>query len=433
MVEQLTFGYHQMCVVQEEKLNSQEQQLRQAHSQMLVDVQSEVFQRERDIILALQSAQDIVVSQELESVEQRRCAALQCQFDEMSNVQSWLQRKQDDIDECIRVDAIYRDELNTANQLADVLKAENRVWEAKKEEIALSTRSVIHRPGVKALNIANPFENVASASVEDTDQVANATRPEQDIDLQCKTLADDAEQHRALLAKIAARRQERSLVQSEMDQQRKETESLAKLLEETISFANHRHIVLQLSQEYQQMRVIHEQRLIAEEQEANQAAGVRLAQLESEVSDRARDVILVRKQKRDLEVVHQLESVEKRRCEMLQQQLDEQSQVWPWLRRRQEELDEHSQLAAIYRDELNSATELADVLKAENRTLEHRLSSESAVEQTSSIALYANLLPEPVKTREASLKQLPMDVLLSTSFLSPVTKQALSGCLKPRS
>lgn len=241
----------------------------------------------------------------------------------------------------------------------------------------------------------------------------------------------EIERHRIIESRVQACQAEARKLRTEIDEQRIESNRLAHRISEGIPIPSHNQIAQQLSHGYQQMRVVQEARLVAQEQQLRQACGQMLVDLESEICDRERDLALARKNAQDLESMRRLESVEQRRCAFMQRALDEQNNVWPWLRQKQEELDEYRQVASIYQDELSTANELADVLRAENHAWEGRLTSETAA--ATGIKLSAQL-PSPTAgfVKEGAVwRRLPIEAALPSPplpspMLWPVSQQAYS-------
>lgn len=167
------------------------------------------------------------------------------------------------------------------------------------------------------------------------------------------------------------------MLRTELGEQRVENDRLAQCLLQVVPTASHKQIVQQLGYGYQQTLSAQEDQLAVQAHRLQQAYGQMLVELESEVCDRERELVRARQGMQDLRTAQCLAGLEQRRCAFLQREVDQQSEVVLWLRRKQEELDDYRQISAIYRDELSTATELVDVLRAENNAWEHALAAAS--------------------------------------------------------
>merc|ERR1719262_2170190 len=92
----------------------------------------------------------------------------------------------------------------------------------------------------------------------------------------------EIERQRLVESKIQACQAEARRLRTEIDEQRIESGRLNARLTEGVPIASHNQIAQQLSHGYQQMRVVQEARLVAQEQQVRQACGQMLIDLESE-------------------------------------------------------------------------------------------------------------------------------------------------------
>jgi len=139
-------------------------------------------------------------------------------------------------------------------------------------------------------------------------------------------------------------------------------------------------IAQQLSQGYHQLRAIQENNLAAVQRQHCQAYGTQLADLEAQVWDRERSLLLSKRHALgELGTLKGLVSLEKRQGASLQRRVQDQSRVWPCLAEQQAQIEAYHNLAAIYREEFHTASELVDALRSESQTWERRVFDESAM------------------------------------------------------
>lgn len=171
---------------------------------------------------------------------------------------------------------------------------------------------------------------------------------------------------------------ERQELLSELAKQREERERMVQGLTKAIPSSSHEKLVQQLSYGYRQLETLQQDRLTAQERQRCQAYGQQLVDLEAEVYDRGRELVLARQSAQDLQTIRFLSNLEQKRCSFLERQLDEQAKVYPWLRERQAQMEEYRQLGSIYHDELQAASEIVEALRAESQAWEQRVKEESA-------------------------------------------------------
>jgi len=263
-----------------------------------------------------------------------------------------------------------------------VAQSQGSSFEAEKREL-IKDEAVAGEVGelLQALQLATRQISVKAAQMIEAPRQAQAPAAVTgQLGALARALAESKAREDALQSSIKEAEAERQELKAELEKQGLERARLVQGLTKVVSSTNHDHLVSQLSYGYRQLQVLQEERLTAQERQRCQAYGQQLVELEAEVYDRGRELVLARQSAQELQTIRVLASLEQKRCSFLERQLDDQAKVWPWLREKQAQLEEYRQLATIYHEELRSASEIVEVLQAESQSWEDRLKEAATAE-----------------------------------------------------
>lgn len=131
-VEELSRGYCQLRVAQEEELLTLQQELCQAYSRQLGDLEAELCEREGELLeLQRCTGEDPAVVQQLADLERRKRKFLEKQLTDRCNVWPWFEEQQAQLDLCKHLSEIYSEELVAASASVEALETESEMWRCR--------------------------------------------------------------------------------------------------------------------------------------------------------------------------------------------------------------------------------------------------------------------------------------------------------------